>query len=346
MSRITHSDIIIFTRHLSTLISAGIPLILALESIASFHHNPAMKRLLFTLQCDLLEGRSLAQCFKKFPSFFDSLYCQLIHAAEQSGTLDIMLKQMADSLEKTASLRKKIKKALTYPAALLVLSILVSVFLMLVIVPEFEALFSSFGATLPPITRFLITLSNFFLQQCWALMIFTMIAIVLTKYSLSHSIFFKSVFEKIIFRFIFLGPVMQKALLIKFSSTLAILLNAGTPLIDAINLLATIINTSAYQKALIKIREQIISGQSFQNALNESHLFPPIFIQLIGAGENTGSLGVMLEKIVTYYEEELDQTITNFNQLLEPIIMLILGGIVGSLVIALYLPIFRLGSIF
>lgn len=346
MNRINHSDIVIFTRHLSTLISAGIPLISALESIASFHHKPSMKKLLFTLQCDLSEGRSLAQCFKKFPPFFDSLYCQLIHAAEQSGTLDIMLKRMAESLEKSASLKKKIKKALTYPVTLLVLSILVSVFLMLVIVPEFEALYSSFGAKLPPLTRFLIRLSNVFLQQCWVLITLTGIIIILTKYSLSHSIFFKSLFEKIIFRVIFLGPLMQKALLIKFSRTLAILLNAGTPLIDAINLLATIINTSAYQKALIKIRQQIISGQSFQNALNESNLFPPIFTQLIGAGENTGSLALMLEKIVTYYEEELDQIISNFNQLLEPIIMLILGGIVGSLVIALYLPIFRLGSIF
>ncbi len=346
MSRINHTDIIIFTRHLSTLISAGIPLISALESIAISHHKLSMKKLLFTLQCHISEGKSLAECFKTFPTLFDPLFCQLIHVAEQSGTLDIILSRMAQSLEQSASLKKKIKKALTYPSALLALSILVSVFLMLFIVPEFESLFASFGAQLPAITRFLMALSNFLLQYSWLLMTLTAIATLTIKYSFSHCSIFKALIDNIIFRLIFIGPLMQKTLLIRFSRTLAILLNAGTPLVDALTLLATIINSSIYKKALVTISHQVMSGQSLQQSLIESGLFPPLFIQLIGAGESTSSLAFMLEKIATYHEEELDQISSNFNQLLEPIIMLILGGIVGFFVIGLYLPIFKLGSIF
>jgi type IV pilus assembly protein PilC len=336
----------VLTRQLSILLSAGMPLIHALDTIAEAEENFSMKKMLLNLRNNIANGSSLAQSLKQHPRYFDPLFCQLIRSAEQSGTLDIMLKRLADHLEKTNSLKKKIKKALTYPAAILVLTILVAVFLMIFIVPEFDLLFSSFNTQLPSFTRGIILISHGTQDYGWCLLPIIALSIYLFKIIKKHSSSFNRFIDKMILKIILVGPLTEKAMISRLCRTLAILLNAGTPVIEALSAVSNTASNSHYRIAFEQIRQKVISGQRIHIALRETELFPSLVTQMIRVGEETGSLTFILNKIADYYEEELDQNISYWSQLMEPLIMLILGFVVGSFVIAMYMPIFRLGSIF
>ena len=343
---ITSFDIVVLTRLLSTMIAAGMPLIHALECIAQGHKKARMKKLLLALKNSIAEGCSFADSLKQHPSYFDSLFCQLIRAAEQSGTLEIMLKRIAEYLEKSATLKKKIQKALTYPAAILIVTLFVAVFLMVFIVPEFETLFSSFGTTLPAFTRLLINLSTFTQNHGGFFMTLTFISIFSIKIAKKQVKHFNDVIDENLLKVVFFGPLIKKAIFARISRTLATLLDSGTPLIEALTAIANTANYALYQNAFEHIRPRVICGTAIHVAMIETHLFPSLLTQMIRVGEETGSLVTMLNKVADYYEEEVDQTISNLSQLIEPFIMLILGSVVGCFVVAMYMPLFKLGSVF
>jgi len=336
----------VLTRQLSILLSAGMPLIHALDTIAQAEEKSNMKKMLLNLRNNIANGSSFAQSLKQHPRYFDQLFCQLIRSAEQSGTLDIMLKRLADHLEKTNSLKKKIKKALTYPAAILVVTILVAVFLMIFIVPEFDLLFSSFNTQLPPFTRGIILISHRTQDYGWYFLPIIALIIYLYKITKKHSCSFNRFVDKTILKLTLVGPLTEKANISRLCRTLAILLNSGTPVIEALSAVSRTANNRLYQIAFEQIRQKVISGQRIHIAMRETQLFPSLLTQMIRVGEETASLTVILNKIADYYEEELDQSISQLSQLMEPLIMLVLGVVVGSFVIAMYMPIFRLGSVF
>jgi type IV pilus assembly protein PilC len=344
--KIKKIDVVIFTRNLSTMISAGIPLINAIDVIEKEQENIRMKKILSTVKIDLSQGHSFANCLSKHTSTFDPLFCHLVRSAEKSGTLNIMLKRIAHYLEKSESLKKKIKQALTYPATLLALTILVCTILMVFIVPEFEKLFTSFGAKLPLLTRFIISLSALCQQYGWILLVGPTICLYAIKSTRKRSPSFTRFLDRNVLKIVLFGELFQKAIIARISRTLATQLAAGIPLVDALAGVSNIANNSVFKNALIEIRRKVTTGQPLHSAMNESRVFPSMVIQMIDVGEHCGAVEAMLDKVATYYEEDVDHIVDSLRDLMEPFVMLILGSIVGGFVLAMYMPIFKLGSVF
>lgn len=334
--RIKPVDIVVLTRHLSTLISAGIPLIKALDSIARAQENLTLQSLLNTVKTTIAKGESLANALSQHPAVFDKLYCNLIRTAEQSSTLDPMLKRLANHLEKSESLKKKIKTAFTYPLAILAITFVVSSILLIGVVPQFERIFTSFNAPLPPFTHCIILLSRWIQQIGWILFSILGLVVYWTK---------GIIFDKIQLRIVLFGPLMKKAIIARITRTLSTTLAAGIPLVDALASVSTIAGNSAYKNALLTVREAVISGQGLQVAMNKTPLFPILVTQMIAIGEESGTLEAMLDKVATYYEDDVDHIVSHLSHLLEPFIMLIVGTLVGCFVIGMYMPLFKLGSI-
>jgi len=343
---ISSLDIVVFTRHLATMISAGLPLVQALDIVARGSDKPKMQTLLMTIKSDISGGKSFAESLHHHPKYFDNLFCNLIRAAELSGTLDVMLKRVADYLEKTESLKKKIKKALTYPAAVLFVTFIVSAILLVFVVPQFEKLFSSFDAELPAFTRAVVVLSEVLEHYWWLVLggIGASIAAFVTARKRSTK--FSDIIDRAILKAPVFGKLIEKSIIARITRTLATTLAAGIPIIDALQSVARISNNSVYRYALEQVKEDVTTGQSIHLAMTTTHLFPNMVIQMIAVGEESGSIEDMLGKIASYYEEDVDHMVNNLSSLIEPLIMVILGVIIGSFVVAMYMPIFKLGSIF
>lgn len=342
--KIKSIDITVFSRQMATMIEAGIPLVQSFDIVAKGQHKTRVKDLINTIRADVETGLTLAEALQKHPLYFNELFCNLVDAGEKSGSLDTMLEQIASYKEKVESIKKKIKKAMTYPLAVLAVAFLVTAGLLIYVVPQFQSLFQGFGADLPALTRGVITLSNFF-QTYWYL-IFGAVGggIYAFVYAKKHSPHVAHNVDRILLKLPVIGSILEQASVARFARTLSITFAAGLPLVEALQSVSGATGNILYAKATEKIREDVSNGQQMQVAMESTKLFPNMVVQMISIGEESGALEQMLTKIADYYEEGVDNAVDSLSSLLEPMIMAILGVLVGGLVVAMYLPIFKLGS--
>lgn len=343
--KITSKDIAILSRQLATMLEAGVPLVQAFEITGQGHDNESMKALLLDIKQDIENGLSFTEALEKRPDYFDELFCSLVAAGEQAGVLETLLDKIATYKEKTESLKAKIKKALTYPIAVLVVAALVTAILLLFVVPVFEALFQDFGADLPLFTRLVIDLSQW-LQAYWWLVLSALSVIIMTfRFYHKRSARFRHTLDRIYLHIPVIGPILRKAAIARFARTLSTLSTAGVPLVDALTSVSGATGNHVYCQQVLVIRDKVSTGQQLQLSMQQTEVFPFLIIQMVAIGEESGSMDKMLSKVADFYEEEIDNAVDNLSDLLEPLIMVILGGLVGSLVVAMYLPIFKLGSV-
>jgi type IV pilus assembly protein PilC len=338
-------DIAYFIRQLATMMKAGVPLLQALDLVGNGSEKVKLKKLVYEIRGDVNGGLEFAVALSRHPDYFDDLVCSLVHAGEQSGALETMLDRIATYKEKTESLKKKIKKAMTYPLAVIAVGVIVSAILLVKVVPQFEQVFSSFGADLPAFTRMIINLSEW-MQKWWfvCLLIFVALVFGFTKLR-AKSEKFSDMVDRAVLRIPIFGGILHKAAVARFSRTLSTTFAAGVPLVEALDSAAGAAGNVVYRNAIIQIRNGVSTGQAMQHAVQMTGVFPVMTIQMIAIGEEAGSLDHMLDRIATFYEEDVDNAVDNLSSLLEPLIMVVLGVLVGGLVIAMYLPIFQLGQV-
>ncbi len=343
--KITGKDLAYFSRQLATMMQAGVPLVQALDIIGRGHENPAMQDMVLSLKADVESGTSLSDALSKYPQHFDELFRNLVHAGEQSGALDQLLDKLATYREKTEALKGKIKKALFYPAAVVVVAFVVSAILLIFVVPQFQELFRGFGADLPAFTLFVIKLSEIFQQWWWAIFggIILVIAGIIDANKRSPT--FHRLVDRIALRIPVIGEILRKSAIARFARTLSTMFAAGVPLVEAMESVAGATGNELYKEATLKMRDDVATGTQLQLSMRQTGLFPHVVVQMVAIGEESGSLDEMLGKVADFYEEEVDNMVDALSSLLEPLIMAILGVVVGSLVIAMYLPIFKLGSV-
>jgi len=342
--KITPLDIAMFSRQLATMLAAGIPLVQAFEIVGVGHEKPSMQKLILDIKADIESGTSLHEALAKHPLYFDDLYVNLVEAGEQAGALENLLDKVATYKEKTEALKKKIKKALFYPAAVLAVAVIVTLILLIFVIPQFEALFQGFGADLPAFTRMVIGLSQFVQDKGW------MIALVMGGGVFAFSYFHKRsramrhLIDRTLLRIPVLGPILTKAAIARFARTLSTMFAAGVPLVEAMESVAGATGNIVYEQATLRMKDEVATGLRLQRAMENSGLFPNMVIQMIAVGEESGSLDEMAAKVADFYELEVDTAVDSMASLLEPLIMVILGILVGGLVVAMYLPIFKLGA--
>lgn len=342
--KIKASDITVFSRQLATMIESGIPLVQSFDIVSKGQSNKKMKELIESIKHDIETGLTLSEALMKHPAYFNELFCNLVDAGEKSGSLDIMLDKVATYKEKIETIKKKIKKALTYPMAVMVVALVVTTGLLVYVVPQFESLFKGFGADLPAMTRAVVTMSKF-MQSYWYFIFGALGGLVYGFiYMKNHSLNFAENLDRIMLKFPVIGPILEKAAIARFTRTLSITFAAGLPLVDALKSVAGATGNIIFSKATEQIKEEVSTGQQMNVAMENTHLFPNMVIQMVSIGEESGALERMLGKVADFYEEDVDNAVDALSSLLEPIIMSILGILVGGLVIAMYLPIFKLGS--
>ena len=338
-------DIAFFSRQMATMMQAGVAIIMSLEMIIKGTDHGGIKKLSEDLKEQLEGGSNFSDALKSHPDQFDKLYCSLVYAGEQSGTLEVMLGRIATYKEKTESIKKKIKKALTYPIAILIIAFAVTVILLVFVVPTFEELFSGFGAELPAFTRFVLDLSRW-MQAYWYIMIVGIVAfIIVFKQIKKRSLKFREFLDKLSLNLPIVGTILNKSCIARFTRTLSTTFAAGMPLVDALTSVSTATGNLGYEYAALRIRDEIISGTNIKDAVQHTGRFPPMVEQMIAIGEESGRLDEMLAKVADIYEEDVDLAVDNLSSLLEPAIMVILGVLVGGLVTAMYMPIFEMGSV-
>ncbi len=339
------ADIAIFTRQLATMLKAGVPLVQSFEIVEDGLEKPRMRQLVSTIRNDVASGTGLATSMANHPRHFDDLYCSLVGSGEDSGTLEVMLDRVATYKEKTEQLKRKIKKAMTYPMAVIAVALIVTGILLIKVVPVFANTFESFGSELPAFTRMVMNISEF-AQEWWYIIL---IAIVAAAYSIREaklrSVRFSEWIDRMALRMPVVGTIVHDAVIARFSRTLATTFAAGVPLVDALNSTAGAAGNSVYAKGIRRIRDDVTTGSSLYNAIRSTGLFPNMLLQMVSIGEESGALDEMLDKVATHYEEAVDNAVDSLSSLLEPLIMSVLGVLVGGLMIAMYLPIFMLGSV-
>jgi len=342
---IAPSDIAIFMRQLATMLSAGIPLVQSFEIVGSGHENAAMQKLIMAVKSDVEGGSSLTEAFSKHPLYFDDLVLNLVEAGEQAGALESLLDKIATYKEKTEALKKKIKKALTYPAAVLVVAFVVTAILLIFVIPAFEDLFKGFGADLPTFTRMIIDLSVFVRVKGWYIVILAGAAVSAFLYFKKRSRPMRHWLDRLSLKLPIIGGILQKAAIARYARTLSTMFAAGVPLVEALESVAGATGNIVYEVGVLEMRDEVATGQRLQQAMENTDLFPNMVIQMIAVGEESGSLDAMSSKVADFYEEDVDNAVDNLSSLLEPMIMAILGVLVGGLVVAMYLPIFKMGSV-
>ena len=343
--KVKPEDIAIFSRQLATMISAGIPLVQAFDIIGSGHDNRAMQKLVLAIKTDVEGGTSLADSLGKHPLYFDDLFVNLVTAGEQAGALETLLDKIATYKEKTEAVKKKIKKALFYPTAVLVVAFIVTAILLIFVIPEFEKLFRGFGADLPAFTQFVIGISNNVRDHGWLIAIFMGGSIGGFIWVKKRSRKVRHFVDRASLKMPIIGPILVKAAIARYARTLSTMFSAGVPLVEALESVAGATGNIIYEDAVMQMRDEVATGQRLQRAMENTELFPNMVVQMIAVGEESGSLDEMSGKVADFYEEDVDNAVDSMSSLLEPLIMAILGVLVGGLVIAMYLPIFKLGAV-
>jgi type IV pilus assembly protein PilC len=343
--KINAEDIALFSRQLATMLQAGIPMVQCFDIIGNGHEKPAMQKLVLTIKADIESGTSLHEALAKHPLYFDDLFVNLVQAGEQAGALETLLDKVATYKEKTEALKKKIKKALFYPAAVLVVAVIVTIILLIFVIPQFESLFKGFGADLPAFTQMVIDLSRFVQDKGWMLALVAGGAGYAFFYFKKRSRAMRRVLDRVLLKMPVIGPIMVKAAIARYSRTLSTMFAAGVPLVEALTSVAGATGNIVYEEATLRIRDEVATGNRLQRAMEATDLFPNMVIQMIAVGEESGSLDAMAAKVADFYEADVDAAVDSMSSLLEPLIMAILGVLVGGLVIAMYLPIFKLGAV-
>jgi type IV pilus assembly protein PilC len=343
--KVNAGDIAIFSRQLATMLGAGIPLVQAFEIIGAGHDKPSMQKLLLEIKSDIEGGTSLHEALAKHPLHFDDLYVNLTEAGEQAGALESLLDKIATYKEKTEAIKKKVKKALFYPAAVLVVALVVTTILLIFVIPQFESLFKGFGADLPAFTQMVINLSRFIQANGVYILVVVGAGVWFFLYTYKRSRKTREFLDRAMLKFPIIGPILNKAAIARFARTLSTMFQAGVPLVEALESVAGATGNIVYEDATMKVRDEVATGQRLQRAMENTGLFPNMVVQMIAVGEESGSLDTMSGKVASFYEEDVDNAVDSMSSLLEPLIMAILGVLVGGLVIAMYLPIFKLGAV-
>jgi type IV pilus assembly protein PilC len=343
--RVSEKDVTFFTRQLATMLKAGVPLLQSFEIVARGHSNARFSRLMMEVKSRIEAGSSLADAFRQHPAQFDNLFCNLVAAGESSGMIDAILDRLATYKEKILALKSKIKSALFYPAAVVSVAIIVVFVIMIFVIPAFKDVFSSFGASLPAPTQLVIDMSDFVVRWWWLAFlvvgggIFGLLVLIRRSAALRYTV------DRLMLKFPVIGDILEKATIARWSRTLATMFAAGVPLVESLDAVAGAAGNAVYASATKRIQTDVSTGQSLTNSMMSTHLFPNMVLQMVQIGEESGSLDAMLTKIADFYEREVDDSVAALSSLLEPLIIVFLGVIVGGLVVAMYLPIFKLGAV-
>jgi type IV pilus assembly protein PilC len=343
--KITGEDISSFSRQLATMMAAGIPMVQSFEIVGNGHEKPAMQKLILDIKASVESGSTLRDSLAKHPLYFDDLFVNLVEAGEHAGALENLLDKIATYKEKTEALKKKIKKALFYPTAVLVVAVIVTVILLIFVIPQFESLFKGFGADLPAFTQMVVNLSRFVQHQGWWMLTVAVGGGYAFFWFKKRSRPMQRALDRIMLKFPIIGPILVKSAIARFARTLATMFAAGVPLVEAMQSVAGATGNIVYEEATLRMKDEVATGQRLQRAMENTGLFPNMVVQMIAVGEESGALDAMSGKVAEFYEAEVDNAVDSMSSLLEPLIMAILGILVGGMVIAMYLPIFKLGQV-
>ncbi len=343
-SKITETDIAMFTRQLATMLKSGVPLLTSFDIVAKGHANPSVTKLLMEIKTDIETGSSLTQAFRKHPLQFDALYCNLVQAGEQAGILDALLARLATYKEKILGVKKKIKSAMFYPTAVIVAAFVITAVIMIFVIPAFKDLFSSFGADLPAPTLFVMAVSDFFVSYWYLIFggIFGGFWLFMNAWRRSEAM--QIFMDRLILQLPIFGAIVKNATIARWTRTLATMFAAGVPLVESLESVGGAAGNYIYKIATKKIQSEVSTGTSLTVAMQNANVFPNMVMQMTSIGEESGSLDAMLSKVADYYEEEVDNAVEALASLMEPIIMVVLGTLIGGLVVAMYLPIFKMGA--
>ncbi len=343
--KITPKDIAVFSRQMATMMSSGVPLVQSFEIIAKGHDNPSMRELVTAVKASVEGGSTLADAMRKHPLQFDQLTCNLVHAGEQAGILETLLDKIASYKEKTEAIKSKVKKALFYPTAVLVVAFIISAILLIFVIPQFQTLFAGFGADLPALTLAVIALSQIFQEWWWAIFGGLGLGIYAFLEAKKRSVPMQHALDRFSLKIPVIGDILTKAALARYARTTATMFAAGVPLVEALESVAGAVGNIVYGSAILTMRDEVSTGTSLTDSMQHTNVFPNMVIQMVAIGEEAGSLDTMLGKVADFYEAEVDDAVDALSSLLEPLIMAVLGGLVGTLVIAMYLPIFKMGQV-
>ena len=343
--KITSKDITVFSRQLATMMSSGVPLVQSFEIVGRGHENPAMQEMILSIKGDIESGTALNEALSKHPQQFNELYTNLVTAGEQSGILESILHKLATYMEKTEALKSKIKGALFYPIAVIVVAFIITCILMIFVIPQFQEMFSNFGADLPALTTIVINMSKWFQEYWWALFAVIIGSVVGMIQLKKRSMRFAHFLDRISLKIPIIGEILEKSAIARFARTLATMFAAGTPLVEAMTSVAGACGNIVFYDATMKMRDEIATGTQLQVSMRDTNLFPNMVVQTVAIGEESGALDSMLGKVADWYEQEVDDAVDALTSLLEPLIMAVLGVIIGGLVVAMYLPIFKMGQV-
>ena len=343
--KITDKDITLFTRQLATMMKAGVPLLQAFDIVGKGHNNPAVAKLLGDIKADVETGSSLSTSFRKYPLYFDNLFCNLVGAGEQAGILDTLLDRLATYKEKIQAIKGKIKSALTYPISILVVAFVIVVIIMIFVIPAFKTLFEGFGADLPGPTLVVMAISDFFVTWWWAIFASIGGGLWFFFYTWKRSEKLQGTMDRLMLKLPIIGEIIRKATIARFSRTLSTMFSAGVPLVEALDSVAGAAGNRVYFDATKRIQSEISTGTSLTVAMQNANVFPNMVLQMTAIGEESGALDSMLSKVADFYEGEVDDAVDAMSSLMEPVIMVVLGTIIGGLVVAMYMPIFKMGEV-
>lgn len=342
---ITDKDITLFTRQMATMMKSGVPLLQAFDIVGKGHNNAALSRLILNVKTDVETGSNLADAFRKYPLHFDALYCNLVGAGEAAGILDGILDRLATYKEKIQAIKGKIKSALFYPTAIIVVAFIITAIIMIFVIPAFKNLFEGFGAELPAPTLIVMTLSDFFVAYWWAIFGVLGGGTYAFFYAWKRSMPMQRIMDRFMLKLPIFGEVIRKATIARWSRTLSTMFAAGVPLVESLDSVAGAAGNFVYYEATKKIQFEVSTGNSLMSSMANTAVFPNMVIQMVAIGEEAGSLDSMLGKIADFYEAEVDDAVAALSSLMEPMIMVVLGTLIGGMVIAMYLPIFKMGMV-
>lgn len=343
--KVSDKDITLFTRQLATMMKSGVPLLQSFDIVGKGHSNPAVAKLLLDIKSDVETGSSLSAAFRKYPLYFDSLFCNLIGAGEQAGILDTLLDRLATYKEKILAIKSKIKSALFYPISIIVVAFIITAVIMIFVIPAFKELFSGFGADLPGPTVVVMNISDIFVEWWWAIFGSIGFGLWFFFYTWKRSLALQSTMDRLMLKIPVFGDLIRKATVARFARTMATMFAAGVPLVEALDSVAGACGNRVYYEATKKIQSEISTGTSLTVAMQNTEVFPNMVLQMTAIGEESGALDSMLSKVADFFEAEVDDAVEALSSLMEPIIMVVLGTLIGGLVIAMYMPIFKMGEV-
>jgi type IV pilus assembly protein PilC len=342
--KVTDKDITFFTRQLATMMKSGVPLLQAFDIVGKGHSNPAVARLLMDIKNEVETGNSLNAAFRKYPLHFDALFCNLVGAGEQAGILDSLLDRLATYKEKILAIKSKIKSALFYPVSIIVVAFIITAIIMIFVIPAFKDLFTNFGADLPAPTLLVMAISDAFVKWWWAIFGCVGFGVWFFFYTWKRSVKMQIVMDRLFLKIPVFGPLIRKATIARWTRTLSTMFAAGVPLVEALDSVAGAAGNHVYYEATKKIQQDVSTGVSLTNAMTNVNVFPNMVLQMVSIGEESGALDGMLSKVADFFEQEVDDAVEALSSLMEPMIMVVLGVLIGGMVIAMYLPIFKMGQ--